>query len=378
MNNLNPKTRTARVATAIQFFVNGTLLATWVSNIPSIKSHLHLSDGQLGLALLGMAIGALIAFPITGYLISRFSSRTVTVIAGFAYCATLPFLALMPSLPSLSLALVVFGICNGAMDVAMNAHGAEVEALHHKSIMSSFHGMFSLGGLIGAALGGIVAANHIPSKTHFLGAALILASLLAVSISQLLPSTRSLEKPKTVFAMPSRALLGFGVIAFCAHLSEGAMADWSAVYLRDTLSAGAAFAALGYAAFSLTMTLARFGGDTLVNRVGAIQLLRYGGLIASLGLMAALLLGNPILTLVGFACVGVGMATISPIVFSAATRVPGIPSGTAIAAVATMGYSGFLIGPPFIGFLAQSMGLRIALGLVAVLAMSAKQQDLEI
>lgn len=350
--------------------MNGAILATWVSRIPAVKRDLGLSDGQLGLALLGMAVGALIAFPLTGVLTSRFGSRSVTLGAGALYCVTLPLLALAPSLPALTLTLLAFGAFNGSMDVAMNAHDVEVEERYGRSILSSFHGMFSLGGLVGAGLGAFAAHQGMPLGTHFTAGAVLLAVVLVLAFPRMVASRPTYRSGAPLFALPSRALLGFGIIAFCAHLSEGAMADWSAVYLRDTLGAGVAFAAVGYAAFSLTMTAARFTGDALVTRLGPVRTVRLGGLIAGLGLGVALLLGSPVFTLIGFACVGLGMATISPLVFSAAGRTPGVSSGTAIAAVATMGYTGFLAGPPFIGLIAGGVTLRVALGLVALLCLT--------
>jgi len=358
-----------RLAISLVFLVNGAVLATWVSRIPVIKNALGLSNAQLGLALLGMAVGALIAFPITGILTSRFGSRNVTLAVGALYCATLPLLAFAPSLPVLTLTLLAFGAFNGSMDVAMNAHGVEVEEHSGRRILSSLHGMWSLGGLVGAGLGVLATQQGLSPKTHLIVMAVLLAVVLMLAAPRLLVSKPTHRSGDPVFALPTPALLGFGIIAFCAFLSEGAMADWSAVYLRDTLGAGAAFAAVGYAAFSLTMTAGRFTGDALVTWLGPVRTVRFGGLLAGTGLGAALLLGSPVFTLVGFACVGLGMAAIAPLVFSAAGRTPGVSSGTAIAAVATMGYTGFLAGPPLIGLIAEGVTLRVALGVVALLGL---------
>ena len=360
---------TARLAISLVFLVNGAVLATWVSRIPVIKGALALSDGQLGLALLGMAIGALIAFPITGFLTSRFGSRNVTLVTGVLYCMILPLLTLAVSLPMLALTLLAFGAFNGSMDVAMNAHGVEVEERAGRRILSSLHGMWSLGGLIGAGLGVLAAHQGLSPGTHLTVMGALLAVILVLVAPRLLASRPTRRSGDPVFSLPTPALLGFGLIAVCAFLSEGAMADWSAVYLRDTLQTSAAFAAVGYAAFSLTMTAGRFTGDALVTRLGPVRTVRYGGLLAGLGLGTALLLGSPVFTLVGFACVGLGLAAIAPLVFSAAARTPGVSSGTAIAAVATMGYAGFLAGPPLIGVIAEGVTMRVALSSVAVLGL---------
>lgn len=363
----NPET--ARLAVSLVFLVNGAVLATWVSRIPVIKGTLGLSDGQLGLALLGMAVGALIAFPVTGFLTARFGSRNVTLTAGALYCLILPLLALAPSLPLLTLTLLAFGAFNGSMDVAMNAHGVEVEEHSGRRILSSLHGMWSLGGLVGAGLGVLAAQQNLSPSVHLTSMAALLAVILMLVAPRLLASQPTRRSGDPVFSLPTPALLGFGIIAFCAFLSEGAMADWSAVYLRDTLNTSASFAAVGYAAFSLTMTAGRFTGDALVTRLGPVRTVRFGGLLAGLGLGAALLLGSPVVTLIGFACVGLGMAAIAPLVFSAAGRTTGVSSGTAIAAVATMGYTGFLAGPPLIGLISQGVTMRVALGVVALLGL---------
>ena len=361
----------SRLAVRAVFFANGATLASWVSRIPAIKGGLKLSDGQFGVALLGMAMGALIAFPLAGLFVARFGSRRVTLVVGLAFCAALPLLALAPMQIGLALLLAVFGACNGAMDVAMNAQGVDVERQSGRSLMSSFHAMWSLGGLGGAALGGLVAAHSISPLWHFCAASLILSLTLALAAPRLLPpGPGDAEDTGPVFALPSRAVLGLGAIAFCAFLSEGAVADWSAVYLRESFHTGAAFAAGGYAAFSMTMTGMRFGGDTLITRLGAVRVVQGGGLAAGIGLGAALLLGGPVPTLLGFGCVGLGLAVLAPLVFSAAGHTPGASRGASIAAVATLGYGGFLAGPPLLGLLAQAVTLRAALGVVALLCLT--------
>jgi len=365
-----PGAHAARHAIAFTFLVNGAVLGTWVSRIPAIKQALTLSDAHLGLALLSMAVGALAAFPVAGALIARVGSRRVTAISGTTYCLTLPLLAAASDFTQLACALFAFGAMNGAMDVAMNAHGADVEQRYRRPIMSSLHGMFSLGGLLGAAGGAAMAGATVAPGPHFLLFGLIAGVGCALVTSRLLRTRPAPRSNAPVFALPHRALLSFGVIAFCAHLTEGAMADWSAVYLRQVLAADSALAAIGFAAFSLTMTAARLAGDRFVTRIGPVRVLRLGGLTAATGLSCALLLGHPLVTLIGFACVGLGMATISPLVFSAAARTSSVPAGTAIAAVATMGYSGFLAGPPLIGLLAESVTLRGALLLVVLLSLA--------
>ena len=358
----------SRFAISAIFFVNGFILASWVARIPAISGRLELNSAQLGIALLGMAVGALLAFPVTGYLIARFGSARVTTAFGVSLMLTLPLLALSPSLPLLFFSLLLFGASNGGMDVAMNAQGVEVEKSLDKPILNSLHGFFSLGGLAGASLGGGVAALGVGALAHFLTVTVAAMLALLWLRRQLLadaPSETTTAAP--VFAFPPRALWGLGVVAFCAASGEGAMADWSALYLHDALGTTTGFAALGYAAFSLTMLLGRFSGDTLVTRFGPAATVRAGGAVAATGLAVGLALGTPASAIGGFGAVGLGLSVIAPLVFSAAGYHPEIPRGTAVAAVATMGYSGFLAGPPLLGWLAQLSSLRLALFVIVLL-----------
>lgn len=361
---------TARFAVSSIFFVNGFILANWVARIPAITQKLELSNAQLGTALLGMAVGALLAFPVTGYLITRFGSARVTTAFGLAYGFALPMLVVAPSLPLLFLGLMLFGASNGGMDVAMNAQGVEVEKSLDKPILSSLHGFFSLGGFAGASLGGGIASLNMAVLMHF--SIVAATSLVAVLLlGRLLLPDAPQAKTKVaapVFALPPKALWGLGAIAFCAAVGEGAVADWSALYLRESLRTTAGIAALGYAAFSLTMLVGRFSGDLLVTRFGPAAMVRVGGAVAALGLAAGLAFNTPVAALFGFGAVGLGLSVVAPLVFGAAGNHHSIPRGTAVAAVATMGYSGFLAGPPLLGWLAQASSLRLALVVIVLLS----------
>lgn len=353
------------MSVAAVFFVNGAVFANWVARIPEIQQKLGLSNGTLGVALLGTAVGAVIAMPTAGWLITYFGSRPVTKIAALIYCTVLPLLALAPNLLCLTLALVVFGALNGAMDVAMNAQGIAVEKLYSRPIMSSFHGMFSVGGMVGAASGGILAYAGFKPFPHLLGTAILLGILVVLASSRLLTTSLPPSVTQPVF-VPSTSLFKLGTIAFCVLLGEGAIADWSAIYLKRTLETGAGFAAAGYAVFSLAMAVCRFSGDRLTQQLGSVQVVRLGGSIAAIGLGLSLVIAQPITALIGFASVGVGLSCIVPLVFSAAGRMPGIAPSLAIATVTTTGYCGFLCGPPLIGFVADFFTLRVALGIVVI------------
>jgi len=365
-----PRVRTARWAVAAMFLVNGALLANWVARIPAVQQRLGLSAGALGIALLGMAIGALAAFPVTGLLIAHYGSRRVTTGAALVYCAAVPLPGLAPSLPLLMVALIALGAGNGAMDVAMNAQGVAVEARYGRPIMSSFHGLWSVGGFAGALVGGVAAGAGIAPFPHLLGAAVVLVIAALIASRWLLPVAADAHSGAPAFARPTRALLGLGVVAFCSALGEGAMADWSAVYLHTSLATSAAFAAAGYAGFSLAMTAGRLSGDRLTHRFGPVVLVRAGGLLAAVGLGVALVVGRAGPAVAGFALVGAGLSLVAPLVYSRAGRAPGVSAAAALAAVATMGYTGFLLGPPIIGAVAQALSLRDALGIIVLLGLA--------
>jgi MFS family permease len=365
-----PRVRTARWAVAAMFLVNGALLANWVARIPAVQQRLGLSAGALGIALLGMAIGALAAFPVTGLLIAHYGSRRVTTGAALVYCAAVPLPGLAPSLPLLMVALIALGAGNGAMDVAMNAQGVAVEARYGRPIMSSFHGLWSVGGFAGALVGGVAAGAGIAPFPHLLGAAVVLVIAALIASRWLLPVAADAHSGAPAFARPTRALLGLGVVAFCSALGEGAMADWSAVYLHTSLATSAAFAAAGYAGFSLAMTAGRLSGDRLTHRFGPVVLVRAGGLLAAVGLGVALVVGRAGPAVAGFALVGAGLSLVAPLVYSRAGRTPGVSAAAALAAVATMGYTGFLLGPPIIGAVAQALSLRDALGIIVLLGLA--------
>jgi MFS family permease len=363
-----PYLGSARAAVLAVFFTNGVVIGTWVVRIPALKEKLDLGEGLLGVALLGAAVGALVAMPVVGALVSRFGSRRVVGLSALALSVVLLTPGLASSLPMLVLAVVLLGAANGGLDVAMNAQAVAVERGYGRSIMSSFHAAWSFGGLGGAALGGLLASRGIEPLPHFAAVAIPAAIAFAFAYGALLPSSADASEEGTpAFARPTRALLGLGIISFCVLLGEGAMGDWSAVYLDDTLRTGPGFAAAGYAAFSLSMAFGRLFGDRFTELLGPVTLVRACGVIAAVGLGVALAAAHPIVALVGFACAGAGFSIVFPTALSAAGRTGG-PTGPALAAVTTAAYTGFLVGPPFIGFLAEATGLGYALYLVVALS----------
>ena len=373
ITNARPKAHlptTARRAVATLFLINGTLFATWVSRIPAIETARGMTHAQLGLALFALALGAMVAMPLSGLLSSRYGSDRVCRASSLGYAAMLPLLILAPNTFLFALALFGFGAGHGMLDVAMNSQAVSVEKAYRRPIMSSFHALFSTGGLLGAAVGGGIAALGLSPATHFSLIAILLAGLSLTTFRNLHPNktqiARDYNDKVNLFPMPNRALITLGIIAICVMMGEGAMGDWSAVYLRRNLGTSEGLAAAGYAAFSIAMATGRFLGDPLAARFGPVQLVRGSALFAVAGLV--LLLATPWsgAALIGFACVGFGFAPIVPMVFSAAGHRAGIHPGVALASVTTLGYLGFLLGPPAIGFAAGLVGLHVALGLLLV------------
>jgi len=351
------------------FFVNGFVMGTWLVRIPAIQQGLGLGEGLLGLALLGSAAGALVAMPAVGALISRFGSRRVVGATALALCFAVALPAVAPNLLSLTLAIAVLGACNGGLDVSMNSQAVAVEKGYGRPIMSSFHAAWSFGGLAAAGVGGLLASLEVGPLPHF-GAVgvLALAAFLFAYRNLMPPGADAAEDGAPAFARPTGALLGLGLVSFCVLLGEGAVGDWSAVYLNTTLGTGPGFAALGYGAFSLAMAFGRLFGDRLTQRLGPAPLVRSCGALAAVGLGAALAVGNPLFALVGFACAGAGFSVVFPLALSAAGGTEGVAAGPALAAVATAAYTGFLVGPPTIGFVAELTGLDAALYLVVALS----------
>lgn len=362
--------RRARIAISVVFLVNGFALASWISRIPAISDKLDLSSGEVGTALMSLAAGAIIAFPIAGRLIDRRSSQTTLLLSAVPLLLALPFVGLAPHLLLLMPALLVFGAGNGAMDVSMNAQGVEVERFFGASIMNSLHGSWSVGAFLGAAAGAGAAYVDLLPVAHFVIVSVLGGAILWYVRRWLIPDLpdERAHADAPTFALPPRSLWLLGALALCASIGEGAMADWSGIYLHDELGTTKGYAAFGYAGFSICMLIGRFSGDRLVERFGPPPLVRAGGVVAAAGLGLATLVNDPAAMLLGFGAIGLGLSVAYPLVFSAAGNHPTLPRGRAVASVATVGYTGFLAGPPLLGWLAEFTSLRLIMVVVAVLA----------
>jgi MFS family permease len=315
-----------------------------------------------------MSLGAILAMPLAGVLSARRGSRMTTRVALALTAVVAGVITAAPSLGALVALAFAMGVAYGSTDVAMNAHGVAVERRYGRPILASFHAFFSAGGLAGGALGVLCAHAGVDVRAQAAGVAIVTAVVgLTWSRWFLTAGEDRTARTDPVFVRPPRRVWALGLLAFACLLIEGAAGDWSAVYLRDDLGASAALGAVAFTAFSVTMTLGRVFGDRLVGRFGTLAVVRAGGVVAAGGFGVALLVATPAAGLAGFACLGAGMSSIVPIVFRASGSVPGLPPGPGLAAVSSVGYVGFLVGPPLIGGVAELVGLPGALWVLAVL-----------
>ncbi|MFZ6011235.1 MAG: MFS transporter [Bacteroidota bacterium] len=358
-----------RIAVKIAFFINGFVYANWVSRLPRIQELYHADNGTIGIVLLSMSLGAVAAMPFTGWMIIKNGSRRITLFSVILYCAFVPLIPFMQNVPALVALYLIMGIITGMLDVAMNAQAVMVEQQYRKPIMTSFHALFSIGMALGAWCGALFADLGLDLSYH-LSIIVIVALIAAGWISRNLihdrpENTEHHDGP--LFRLPNKALVSVGIIAFCCMMGEGAMSDWSVNYMENIAHATKALAPIGLSAFATAMTLGRIFGDRIRAGWGDQRLIVAGGLSATSGLMLTLLLPTPFVTIAGFFLVGLGLSTIVPIAYSIAGNTKGLPSGVGLAMVTTVGYSGFLFGPPIIGFLADLFTLRMALFVVIAL-----------
>lgn len=369
----------ARRATQLIFLVCGLGMASWAPMVPLAKDRLALNDANLGLLLLLVGAGAMLMMPISGILVSRFGSRIVMACSALVLALALPLLLVLSSTPAMAVTLFLFGSGVGTIDVAMNAHGVQVQNLYGKPIMSSLHGLFSLGGLFGSLGLGFLIKLGLNPVYAIISIALLMTVITLTQYTDLFPlivERQAIarfsggEKPMESnrrFSWLQGSVLFLGVMCFAVFLTEGAILDWSAIFLRDTKGIDAELAGAGYAAFSVAMATMRLVGDNIVARLTSKTVVVLGSLIAAAGLSMAVLSPWVLGALIGFVLVGVGAANIVPVFFSEAGRLPGIAPTVSIPAITTIGYTGLLAGPALLGFIAQYFSLSIALGILAIL-----------
>ncbi|UVM59649.1 MFS transporter [Pseudomonas sp. B21-010] len=356
--------RLEQMSTRIAYLIAGIGIAAWAPLVPYAKVRANLDEGTLGLLLLCLGVGSILAMPISGALAARFGCRRVLSGGTILICLALPLLATMTSLPWLVAALFLFGAGLGTVDSTVNLQAVIVERASGKTMMSGFHGMFSLGGIIGAAGVSVLLGLGLSP----LGATLVVNGVLLVALFKAAPHLLPYgsESSGPAFAIPHGVVLFIGILCFIVFLAEGAVLDWSAVFLTTERAVDTAYAGLGYAAFALTMTVGRLTGDSVVHRLGAKRVIIYGGSIAATGFLLATLAPMWQAALLGYALVGAGCSNIVPVLYTAVGKQTLMPEAIAVPAITTIGYAGILAGPALIGFVAHGSSLSIAFGLIAL------------
>ena len=355
--------RRAQRAIAVLFFNLGFGYANWLARIPAVRERLGLNDQELGLVLLAPGVGALVAFAMTPALMRRYGTRAVGTVGATTYGVLMVLPAIAPSGPWAAAGLFAAGWFNGLMDVALNTQAVAVERARGKPILAALHGAFSLGSFAGAAAGGAAAALDWPVGLHLGGVGLASLAISWASGRALLNDPPSVPTVGGGF-WPPRALLVLGAVALCSAVGEGAMAEWTGIYLHDVLHASMGAAASGYTAFSLAMVTGRLCGDAVVHRLAPKRALMACGLFAAAALGAGVCTDSPRGFIAACLGVGVGLCLVVPIVLRSATSLPRVPEATALSVVATLGYGGYLMGPPVLGLISHRFGMRVAMGTV--------------
>ncbi len=364
----------ARWSISTVFLLNGAGIGLWAAHVPVVQARAGIDTATLSMVLLTIAAGALLAMPLMGGFTARWGTRRMILCSGFLFAPMLALVMNVSDLPLLFAAAFVFGISNGALDVAMNANASEVETARAIPTMSSFHGFFSLGGLLGAALGGVILKQGWGDGQGALAMGILTAIVLALAAPRLMAFAPTIEAGSH-FQLPRGAALSLGLLALLCFAVEGALVDWSALLMQERTGAEPATAALAYSAFSIAMAACRFAGDRMILRFGALRVMVLGGLAMFAGLATAVLSTHFLLSAAGFALIGIGAANVVPLLFGAASRIPGMSAGAGVAAVATLGYGGLLLAPPVLGYVAAQASIMVALGALSlsglVIALSA-------
>lgn len=359
-----------RHAVTAFFFLFGFCFASWASRIPAIQQNLHLNEATLGLVLFALPAGLFVSLPIAGFLVAKYGSRTVLACSASAYAFILVAIGLAHSTMQLAIILFCFGLAGNMANISLNTQAVGVEALYKRSIMATFHGIWSLAGFAGAALGTAMVATAIVPSIHFSAVCTIAIVMLLLSFRYLLPADVKTADTQPLFAWPDKSLLTLGLIAFCSMICEGAMFDWSGVYFKKVVQVKASLVGAGYTAFMCTMAASRFVADYFTTRLGFKRVIQISGLFTTSGLLLAVALPGFVTAIIGFLLVGIGVSSIVPLVYSAAGRSSTMSPGVALAAVSTIGFLGFLFGPPAIGLLASISSLRLSFSVIALMGLS--------
>ncbi|KIA87024.1 MFS transporter [Flavobacterium sp. AED] len=356
-----------RWAVSMFYFGMGLCFATWASRIPDIKTALHLSSGELGSILFAVPLGQLVVMPFSGKLVTRFGSHRILILSLLFYVFSLTNLGLAAQAWQLSLGLFVFGIFGNLANIAVNTQGVYTEELFKKTIMSSFHGMWSFAGFTGALVGLGMLALELTPYEHFLIVAGIVLLMIAFNYKFLIKAKEIIKtEKKKLFTKPDSALIWLGIIGFCCMASEGVMFDWSGVYFKDVIKAPGPLVILGYTSFMIMMAGGRFFGDGLIHKFGRKPVMQISGIIISLGLFTSVFFPYIIPSTIAFMFVGLGVSTIVPTLYSIAGKNPTVPPGEALTIVSSVSFLGFLMGPPVIGYIAELSSLRFSFAFIGV------------
>lgn len=359
--------RQYRTAVSVFFFISGLGYSTWASRIPSIQQQLHLNEAQLGLVLLALPIGLMLTMPVTGKLLGSFSSRKIMVIGAMVFNLVLSLPGFTTSLWQLALTLFCFGSSRNLLNLSANSQAVQVQHMYPKSIMTTFHGIWSIAGSAGAGIGYLMVSMQVAPSWHMLSVSLLLLVFTlyyGVRAYPDQPVPSPVKKP--AFSLPGKSLLRFSFICFACMATENTMYDWSSIYFHKVAGGTATAATACFMVYMGAMTLGRFAGDRLVARMGIKNMLYYSGWLILSGLVLTIALPHPVITAIGFICTGFGVSCIVPLVFSLAGKSRDANSGQTLASISTIGYLGFLIVPPLVGFVAQATHLRVSFGIMAL------------
>ncbi|MGI4022828.1 MAG: MFS transporter [Janthinobacterium lividum] len=357
-----------RATVGVMFFLAGLTFASWASRIAGIQQKLGLSDAELGGILFTLPVGLMLSLPFSGWIITRIGSRKLLLAALPLYACALAILGLAQSTLHLIVGLFCFGFTSNAVNISVNTQAVATEKLYSKPIMASFHGLWSLAGFTGAAIGTVMIGKGIDPSVHF--SLVLLVVILGVVVSfRYLQDDAGSTQSGPIFVMPDASFMKLGAVAFCSMICEGAMFDWSVIYFKKVIHAENAWVAAGYTAFMSTMAAGRFIADWFSGRFGLKRTLQVSGSLTTTGLLIAIFFPFLIPAILGFMLVGAGVSSVVPLVYSAAGRSTTMSPGVAIAAVSTLGFVGFLFGPPVLGFIAGAFSLRASFMLIAVMGM---------
>jgi MFS family permease len=363
--DLYNKRNRIRIAVSLFFFCQGIAFASWASRIPVIKAHLHLSEGQLGTILLMLPVGQLATMALSGKLVTKYGSASVLRIVPIAYTLVLCSIPFAQNAWQLGGILFLFGVTGNMCNISVNTQGVATEQIFKKSIMTSFHGAWSIAGFTGALVGLLTMNLGLNTFYHFLIILVIVTANTLINQKYLVPGKSPQKDKRSFFSKPEGGLLQIGIIGYFRMATEGAMFDWSGVYFKEIVQAPEKFVVVGYASFMIMMATGRFVGDAVIRKLGRKRTLQYSGLLMFVGMMTSVIFPEFIICTLAFMLVGIGVACNVPSIYSIAGQNKNVPSGVALAMVSSISYLGFLMGPPLIGYIAEAFSLRYSYGVFA-------------